>query len=261
MFVPSKAYYLALGDSVAYGYQQAKVDAGLPPSAFDTGYVDDLAARLRTIRPRLRVVNLSCPGESTASFIAGPCTENALGFPLHDPFSGSQLAAATAFLRAHRGRVTPITLTLGGADISQFVEDCGADPACIRSGAPAETSTLASNLHTILAKLRAAAPDAEIIVTGAWGRLTGSPALADPLEKALDISLAAVTATERARFANPYPVLNAICTRALTCTDREGQPTNAGYQTLADLVFDSSRYARAVRHGCGPASHRRSCPS
>src|SRR5262249_11314146 len=37
--VPPKAYYLALGDSVAYGYQQAKVDAGLPPSAFDTGYV------------------------------------------------------------------------------------------------------------------------------------------------------------------------------------------------------------------------------
>ena len=27
---PPKAYYLALGDSVTYGYQQAKADAGLP---------------------------------------------------------------------------------------------------------------------------------------------------------------------------------------------------------------------------------------
>jgi lysophospholipase L1-like esterase len=243
-FVPPRAYYLALGDSVAYGYQQAKADAGRPASAFDTGYVDDFAARLRAIRPRLRVVNYSCPGESTASFIAGPCTQNALGFPLHDPFSGSQLVAATAFLRAHRGRVSPITLTLGAADISQFVEDCGDDPACIRSGAPAEISTLASNLHAILARLRAAAPHAEIVVTGAWGGFTGSFALADSLDKALNTSLAAATAGERARFADPYPVLHAICTRALTCTDWDGQPTNAGYQTLADLIFDSSGYAR-----------------
>ena len=33
-------YYLALGDSLTYGVQPAKVDAGLPPSRFDTGFVD-----------------------------------------------------------------------------------------------------------------------------------------------------------------------------------------------------------------------------
>jgi lysophospholipase L1-like esterase len=244
IFDSPKAYYLALGDSIAYGYQPAKADAGLAASAFDTGYVDDFAARLRLMRPRIRVVNYSCPGESTASFIAGPCTQSALGFPLHDPFSGSQLRAATAFLRAHRGRVSPITLTIGDADISQFVEDCGDDPACIASGAPAAISTLASNLHAILARLRAAAPDAEIIVTGAWDGFIGSLAPADPLDKTLNSSLAAATAGERARFADPFPVLDAICTRALTCTDCEGHPTDAGYQTLADLVFDASGYAR-----------------
>jgi hypothetical protein len=56
-FDPPKQIYLALGDSVAYGYQQATFDAGLPPSAYDTGYVDDLAARLRQLRPGLAVVN------------------------------------------------------------------------------------------------------------------------------------------------------------------------------------------------------------
>jgi lysophospholipase L1-like esterase len=70
---PPKAYYLALGDSQAYGYQKAKADAGLPPSAFNTGYVDDLARRLRARGPTLVTVNYRCPGESTDSFISGPC--------------------------------------------------------------------------------------------------------------------------------------------------------------------------------------------
>jgi hypothetical protein len=48
-FNPPKTYYLALGDSFTYGYQLAKVLADLPPSAFDTGYVDDFGARLRQI--------------------------------------------------------------------------------------------------------------------------------------------------------------------------------------------------------------------
>ena len=50
-FNPPKNYYLALGDSVTYGYQRSKVVAGLPPSGFNTGYVDDFGARLRQIRP------------------------------------------------------------------------------------------------------------------------------------------------------------------------------------------------------------------
>ena len=38
-FNPPKTYYLALGDSFAYGFTNAKFLAGLPPSAFDTGFV------------------------------------------------------------------------------------------------------------------------------------------------------------------------------------------------------------------------------
>src|SRR2546426_3768298 len=68
-----QAYYLALGDSIAYGFQPAKARAGLPPSRFNTGYVDVFAARLRTIAPKLQVVNYGCPGESTKTFIDGGC--------------------------------------------------------------------------------------------------------------------------------------------------------------------------------------------
>ena len=47
-----QSYYLALGDSIAYGFQPAKAKAGLAPSKFNTGYVDVFAARLRTIAPK-----------------------------------------------------------------------------------------------------------------------------------------------------------------------------------------------------------------
>jgi hypothetical protein len=73
----SKSYYLALGDSYVYGFQNSKFLAGLPPAAFDTGYVDAFAARLRAIRPGIAVVNYGCPGESTNSFIAAPSRPSA----------------------------------------------------------------------------------------------------------------------------------------------------------------------------------------
>jgi hypothetical protein len=72
-FDPPKRYYLALGDSIGYGFQTSKALAGLPPQAFNTGYVDLFSARLRHLRPGITTVNFSCPGESTMSFSA-PCT-------------------------------------------------------------------------------------------------------------------------------------------------------------------------------------------
>src|SRR4029453_6515046 len=63
-----QSYYLALGDSITYGFQPTKARPGAAPSAFDTGYVDRIAARLRKLSPKIRVVNYGCPGESTVTF-------------------------------------------------------------------------------------------------------------------------------------------------------------------------------------------------
>src|SRR5512132_3803082 len=113
-----KTYCLALGDSIAYGVQPDKVDRGLPPSGYRTGYVDVFAARLRPLSPKIRVVNYSCPGESTVTFVRGGCPWLAEGRKLHDPYSSSQQKVALAFLAAHRGQVGPITLTLFGNDVA-----------------------------------------------------------------------------------------------------------------------------------------------
>ena len=56
-----RSYYLALGDSMTYGFQPDKANAGAPPSAFDTGYVNVFAARLRKLSPKIHVVNYGCP--------------------------------------------------------------------------------------------------------------------------------------------------------------------------------------------------------
>jgi lysophospholipase L1-like esterase len=261
-FNPPKAYYLALGDSLAYGYQQSKFSAGLPPPGFNTGYVDVFAARLRPIRPNISVVNYGCPGETTTSFIAGPCFFTTLGGALHDPFTGSQLDAAVAFLQAHPGQVSPITLNLWGNDIGAFVRSCEFNLGCIQAGAPAAINQIASRLALILNELRQAAPNAEFIVTGGFNVfpvIFGQPALfplTDPLFVSLNVAIASVASQQASYFANVFPVFNpqgdlaaetaAICTLTLLCVAGDDHPSDQGYRAIADVIFDVSGYARLI---------------
>jgi hypothetical protein len=212
---------------------------------------------LQTLEPQHRgptPVNYGCPGESTDSFISGPCPWSEDGRPLHDSFSGSQLAAAVAFLRSHRGKVSPITLTLWGNDVAALVDSCGGELACVQSQAPGAIQRLSRNLATILARLRSAAPSAEIIVTGPWDSFVGSFPQADPLFQALNQSMANVTAKARARYADIFPIFNpqgnidvetaTFCTMTLICSIGNSHPTALGYRTIADVVLDVSGYAR-----------------
>jgi hypothetical protein len=110
VYKPPQSYYLALGDSMTYGFQPTKAKPGARPSDFKTGYVDLFAARLRKLSPKIDVVNYGCPGESTVTFTRGGWRCD--GFKLHNTFRGPQLKAAASFLRAHPRQVSPITLTL-----------------------------------------------------------------------------------------------------------------------------------------------------
>jgi lysophospholipase L1-like esterase len=255
---PPKQYYLALGDSIAYGYQASKHRAGLPPSAFDTGYVDVFAEHLRQIQPSITVVNYGCPGETTKSFIKGPCLWSTFGEQLHDPFSGSQLDAAVEFLSAHPGAVSPITLTLWGNDVGQFVESCQGNLACVQNRFPAFMALFSQQLAKTLRRLRDEAPEAEIIITGTWDSFLDILEFADPLFQLLNASMSAVATAAGARFANPFPLFNPqgdldreIQTmRTLTLLGEpqpDSHPSDAGYRVLGDLVFDVSGYAALPR--------------
>ena len=245
-----QGYYLALGDSIAYGFQPTKASKGTPPSAFDTGYVDVFAARLRALAPKIRVVNYGCPGESTRTFIAGGCSGRHDVKGLHDPYKGAQLKAALAFLRAHPGQVSPITLTLWGNDFLEIADACKGKLACVQTRAP---RTIASGLTTILRQLRAAAPNATIIVTGTWNPF-GDFKQTDPLFRSLNTTIARVAATEKAGFADTFPTFNPqgnlarekaqICALTFSCSKFKGDPhpTDAGYRAMAAAVWAASGY-------------------
>ena len=103
------SYYLALGDSLSRGVQP---DAAGTSVETGQGYADQLYAMLRRGQPALRLVKLGCPGETTATMIHGGICKYR---------GGSQLAAAVAFLSAHRGHVRLVTIDIGAND----PEDCG----------------------------------------------------------------------------------------------------------------------------------------
>jgi lysophospholipase L1-like esterase len=137
------SYYLALGDSLAQGVQPNAAGASVETGQ---GYADQLYAALRRDHPALRLVKLGCPGETTTTMMHG----GICGYQ-----GGSQLAAAVAFLRAHRGHVFLVTIDIGAND----TEDCGSGQnlgqiaSCFRTDIPGALR----NLTTIMARITAAA--------------------------------------------------------------------------------------------------------
>ena len=136
-------YYLALGDSLSQGVQPDAAGASVETRY---GYPDQLYTALRPSHPTLKLVKLGCPGETTSTMINGGICHYQ---------GGSQLAAAVAFLRAHRGRVLLVTIDIGAND----PEYCGGQPSlsqlasCAVTGIPAAVT----HLTTIMASLKAAA--------------------------------------------------------------------------------------------------------
>ncbi len=136
------SYYLALGDSLSRGVQPDAAGASVETAQ---GYPDLVYANLRLRRPGLRLVQLGCPGETTRTMMNGGICR----YP-----GGSQLAAAVAFLRAHRGHVLLITIDIGAND----PEDCGSQPDLAKlASCVGQIPGTATRLAAILASLRAAA--------------------------------------------------------------------------------------------------------
>lgn len=140
---PRTEYYLALGDSLAYGYQ--------PTHVTGQGYVDDLYAKLHATDPNLALSNLGCPGETSGSMLTGGVC----------PYTGfsNQMDAAIAFLRSHPVRVKLITIDIGANDVDGCLAGGSIDQTCINDG----LKSIARNLARIMIRLRLAAPLARIV--------------------------------------------------------------------------------------------------
>jgi lysophospholipase L1-like esterase len=276
---PVPTSYLALGDSLAFGYSQAKFDSLYPdenPADYETGYVNDFADVLKVFDPGLQIVNDGCPGETTESLIKGPCAYQ-LEFPLHHPYAGgpdsSQLSDAIAYLEAHPGSVNPITIDIGANDALGLIEGtCKLEAACVAAGAPAVFAKIGANLGLILGELRAAAPHAQIVVLGLYNPFGETIAGGDALTADLNEVEAKVAAGVGARFADPLPLFNppgaleapTICLLTNMCTPLvDIHPTDLGYKVLGGLVLQ--QYVLGLGAGGrpfpqGPWSHFRIGP-
>jgi lysophospholipase L1-like esterase len=129
-------YYVALGDSIAQGYENG---TGGP------GYTRTVAKKARMIS-----VNFACGGLTTTTILTGtgchlPAIDAGPAYP-----TTSQAAAAVAFIRAHRGEVGLISVQIGGAEGAGC--SFAPDPAtCISA------SGIRANITTLAQQLRAAA--------------------------------------------------------------------------------------------------------
>jgi lysophospholipase L1-like esterase len=221
--------YLALGDSLAYGYHQAQFQNELKehgfvnPANFDDGYVDDFGAALKLLNPKLKVVNDGCPGETTETFIKGSgvgpeyCAGGPTGSPfpkafLHHAYPGTQLADALAV--AKESGTGTITLDIGANDILQFLGSTCGFPltfSCTEAEVEAEIGHVVGNVGFILAQLRAAAPKAKIVFVSQYNpypTVLKPEGRGDATVEALNAAIKSVAAGFNVKFANTARVIN-----------------------------------------------------
>ncbi|HET7304227.1 MAG TPA: SGNH/GDSL hydrolase family protein [Segeticoccus sp.] len=156
-------WYLALGDSLAAGYQPGQGDDR------KGGYVGDVLGAVRAEAGKTMLRNLSCTGETSVSMGQGGTCR----YP-----RGSQLDQAVQFLHAHARHTQLVTVTIGANDVQRCIDAATrtVDLACAQQG----LVDVAHNLPVVLSRLRAAAPHTQIVVTNydnpllaAWVLLPG----------------------------------------------------------------------------------------
>src|SRR6516225_5659513 len=120
---PSQTY-LALGDSLAFGFSQQLFNENIPfesPTAFEHGYTNDYLGN--KVKEGLQLTNKGCPGETTDSLIGNgplaaalkipgesPCAYHKVGLPLHSEYGGkSQLESAVETIAVDAASGTPVT--------------------------------------------------------------------------------------------------------------------------------------------------------
>jgi lysophospholipase L1-like esterase len=154
--------YLALGDSVTFGYQESQVvpAPNYHNAASFLGYPEQLATALH-----LKVANAACPGETSDSLLNPSAQSNGCEntnpaetqayrklYPLHVSYKGSQIAYAVSYLRAHRD-VRLVSLMIGANDLF-LCQETSKDSCLSASEQKAVFAKVAKNTRTILAAIR-----------------------------------------------------------------------------------------------------------
>ncbi|MGH2539569.1 MAG: SGNH/GDSL hydrolase family protein [Actinomycetota bacterium] len=217
------ASYLALGDSLAVGYQPGRGETA-------KGYVDDLWRSIRQQIPGLSLRNVGCAGETSRSMITGKHS-------LCRYAAGSQLDAAVRFLERHPDEVSFITIDIGANDVVGRCLDFDTgliDQGCVVDLLP----RLNTRITGILDALRAAAGPGVPIVgmtyyvpfLGFWGLVPGGHRLARADLRAFEVLNDGLAATYEVAGATVADVAGTFriddFTQTVVVEDRGRLPVN-----------------------------------
>jgi lysophospholipase L1-like esterase len=240
--------YLALGDSVPFGLIGNAPSLYPDPDNF-VGYPEVLADDLD-----LRVLNASCPGETTDSFInaraqSNGCTnslDSDIGyrdqFPLHVDYAGSQLHYAVETLD-DGPRVRLVTLQLGANDL--FV--CVSTGQCATPAGLEELSAhVYENLDFILGELREEGEYWGRIAVVTYYALDYTDAVGIAAIQAVNQAMIAAAADNRAVVADGFGAFRARALEAGGSSVAAGlvypndvHPTAKGHRLLARAVEEA----------------------
>jgi lysophospholipase L1-like esterase len=220
--------YLALGDSVTFGYIANAGYEYLYPLNF-VGYADYVGLASGTT-----VIDGGCPGETTSSFISSTGQDNGCrayraAFPLHVSYNGTQLAFATTYLQRHRG-TRLVTVNLGANDGLLLEEQCNYDPTCIQNGAPQLFATVAANMNTILSALRGTGYRGTIVIANYYSTdYTNS--FQTQLIAGLNQAITSSASTYGAQVADEFSAFQAVA---------QANPLAQGQTCVAGLLNNSN---------------------
>ena len=217
--VTAGSSYLALGDSVSFGYRES---ANLPtPNYADaasfTGYPENVAAALG-----LHVANAACPGETANSLIAANVPSNGCensptaaagyrtAFPLHVRYSGTQLSYAVQYLRTHRD--TRLVSLMIGANDGFLCQETTADHCA--SELPSVLKHIGANVRTTLSALRNQAHYRGQLVIVNYYSTDYTSATANASSQALNAAMDTAAKPYSVRFADGYGTFAAAAAQA-----------------------------------------------
>ncbi len=142
--------YLALGDSVAFGYNPT-----VPISLSNYhGYPEFVSNGIHR-----KVANVSCFGETSGSFLSltapdlGCQAWKQAGNPLFIPYSGTQMNYAVNYL-LNNPNPEFVTINIGGNDLGLLQVNCQFDLTCELAALPTVLAAYGQNLFTIFTEVR-----------------------------------------------------------------------------------------------------------
>ncbi len=244
--------YLALGDSVPFGYRGGEANTEYQDAANFSGYPDAVGDELG-----LDVLNAACPGETTASFLDATAPSNGCentpalpaGFrtvyPLHVDYASaqqSQLDYAVQTLEA-RDDVELVTLQIGANDAFR----CQATtPDRCTTELAGVVDTVGKNVATVLDALRNGAGYDGTIVVVTYYSLDYADATTTTGTQLLNTALTNAAATADAEVADAFAAFEPEAEAAGGSSIAAGlvlpgdvHPSEDGQRLLTDAVMSA----------------------